>query len=179
MSDMCNDNNYTAFSMASEESNEMINPIEVDKTTQSENDEIKRYTLKQCIDHLTAIGDYIYELDDKEKANLLDQISNRILDLDRLKDEENTLGKIISDEIYSAQDLVAEVYGEDVAEGISEDISWEEFEESFPGTWTYPLSEMDECLRNNEDAVIVRFFDQSKEDGFVYRVADLNETIQM
>lgn len=163
----------------------MINPIVIDnKETPSKDDEVKNYTLEQCVNRLSTIGDYIhYEFNDSETAELLDRIGNRIMDLDKLKDEENALGKIVSDEIYSVHDLIAVVYPEEEAAKLIgntyEDISLEEFQEKFPNIWTYPLTEMDECLRNNEEVAIVRFFDPTKEDGFEYVVADLNETIQM
>ena len=83
---------------------------------------------------------------------------------------EEEFGKIIGDEIYSPLDLLAHC-GYDY-ENVDEDISLEEFEEAYP---TYPLSDMDECLRNNREAMMVRFFDQSKEDGFIYRVCQAVE----
>ena len=90
-----------------------------------------------------------------------------------LEEEEEEFGKIIGDEIYCPLDLLAHC-GYDY-ENVDEDISLEEFEEAYPNLWTYPLSDMDECLRNNHAAIIVRFFDQSKEDGFVYRVCQADE----
>ena len=77
-------------------------------------------------------------------------------------------GNIIGDEIYSPLDLLAHC-GYDY-EDVDEEISLEEFEEAYPNLWTYPLTDMGECLRNNKEAMIVRFFEPTKEDGFVYRV---------
>ena len=90
-----------------------------------------------------------------------------------IKIDPNPCGKIISDEPISPIDLLAEI-GEDY-EGIDEDISWEEFEEKFPDIWTYPLTDMDECLFNNSKAAIVRFFDQTKEGGSTFRVCQVEE----
>ena len=89
------------------------------------------------------------------------------------EEDEDEFGKVIGDEIYSPLDLLAHC-GYDY-ENVDEDISWEEFEEAYPNLWTYPLSDMTECLRNNDEVMIVRFFDQSKEDGFVYRACQASE----
>ena len=90
---------------------------------------------------------------------------------------EEKFGKIIGDGIYSPLDLLAHC-GYDY-ENVDEEISLEEFEEAYPNLWTYPLSDMDECLRNNAEAMIVRFFEPTEEDGFVYRVCQAVEWLRI
>ena len=150
----------------------LIDPI---KITSVEGNQVKYLsTIKECVDRLCGIGDYIHHtIADSETAELLDQIGNRILEIEK----QNNPGKIVEDRIYSALDLLALYY--DVEDDSLEDISLKEFEEQFPDIWTYSLMDMDECLRNNNQAVIVRFFDQSKPDGFEYRVAEVPDTIKL
>ena len=90
-----------------------------------------------------------------------------------VEEENDEFGIIVGDDIYSPIDLL-EHCGYD-CKNVNEKMSWQEFEELYPDLWTYPLTNMIECLRNNDEVMIVKFFDPSTENGFIYRACQASE----